>query len=326
MAEELSDLDEFLARAVDRQIAEQRALRETLEGLTRAVEALGAKPTEPSGPDLAAEIRGFKDSILVSMQRLTASQATPQPAGPPSPELTDDFARLQSSMTGVSADVEGIAQALIDLNAGLREWATGVDRGIADVRDAIEHQEGVARPLGSISPENVFDEIEKRMKESVELSLYLADQIEEFDRSLERITDLPARLEGILTQGMRRTLAASAKLDTQATTAVGDAAAALDSYVDQIEETIARFAESGSTLQQLGDGQAELATRLDDLYDAIQELAQGGDPKAASIMKPKAVRTSKPQAKRETRAPRKAKSKRPSRKTATPPPDDASAD
>ena len=45
-----TDLDEFLARAVDRQIAEQRALREALQELTNAVRELQARPTQAAAP------------------------------------------------------------------------------------------------------------------------------------------------------------------------------------------------------------------------------------------------------------------------------------
>ena len=44
-----TELDEFLSRAVDRQVAEQRALREALNALRDAVSELRLPPAPPPG-------------------------------------------------------------------------------------------------------------------------------------------------------------------------------------------------------------------------------------------------------------------------------------
>src|SRR5687767_7221065 len=115
-----ADLDEFLARAVDRQIAEQRALRETLTALTQAVNALGAQgggldpddlsdrvraATRAAIDPIVAEMRTLSDNVLTTVQRTTGTTS-----GAPS----QDVEQLSASVGGVAADIEGIAQALIE--------------------------------------------------------------------------------------------------------------------------------------------------------------------------------------------------------------------
>jgi hypothetical protein len=375
------ELDEFLARAVDRQIAEQRALRETLTALTQAVNALGAQGASLDPDDLSdrvraatraaiepivAEMRTLGDNVVTTVQR-----SAPTSTDPVAP--SDDIEQLNASVGGVAADIEGIARALIDLNAGLRDWAAGVDATIASVREGVEEIRAVAladqermggrEPTGlTTGPHDALvldvpdadliegspllpprtaaderDEIAKRIKDSVELSLYLADQIEEFDRVLKSMGDLPQRLEGVVAQGMRRTLAARAKLDSEATIVLDDALASLDEYVDKMSESVGRFGNSEETLRKLGLGQVELASRLDSLYEAVHELAQGSRTRAASLTKakpkrkppaPKPARTAKAtkeRAKRATRAEKatKERSKRATRRTKSAQPPDA---
>ena len=365
------ELDEFLARAVDRQIAEQRALRETLAALTQAVNALGAQgggfdpddlsdrvraATRAAVDPIVSEVRTLSDNVLTTVQRSTSTTSGASGAG------SEDVEQLAASVGGVAADIEGIAQALIDLNAGLREWAAGVDATIEGVRDGVEEIRDIAlasqEPTGSqdalvldvpdadlvegspLLPAPSLgaeerEEIDKRIKESVELSLYLADQIEEFDRVLKSMGDLPQRLEGVVASGMRRTLAARAKLDNEATIVLDDALASLDEYVDRMSDTIGRFGNSEETLRKLGLGQVELASRLDSLFEAVHELAQGQKTRAASLTKPRAKRKpAKPAPKpaRTTKAKRAAKatkerSKRAARRTkSSKSPDAASTD
>ena len=77
---------------------------------------------------------------------------------------------------------------------------------------------------------------DERIKEIVELSLYLADQIEGFDRVIAGMGDLPNKLEGVVSQALRRTLTARAKLDSEAEAALDDALAALDEHVDTMSD------------------------------------------------------------------------------------------
>jgi hypothetical protein len=371
-----TDLDEFLARAVDRQIAEQRALREALQELTNAVHELQARPAPapapasgpafdpaemeariaravasatpaidpaeieariaravasavPSAPSgrtvdpaeiegrvsravasstevLVNELRDLRSTVLPGLQRATEASSG-------SRAIEHDMAILRDAVGGVSADVEGIAQALIDLNAGLRDWADGIDQNIEVVKDAVQQArdvavraeelqadtlermpdrradslpllpvEGEIVPDVAIAPRDVTAEIEQRVKETIELSLYLADQIESFDKAIANLGDLPSRLEGTISQALKRTLAARAKLDHDAETALDEAVATLDEHVATIGD-----------LSGIAEMQARLESGLDAIAEAIDRSADGGLPRAGTSLARATVRSQK---------------------------------
>lgn len=326
------ELDEFLARAVDRQVAEHRALRETLAALTEAVNALRPPPsldpedlsdrmlaaTRSAIDPVVTEIRVLSDNVLTSVQRATAATEAPE-AG--------ELSELRGSVGRLSSDIEGIAQALIDLNAGLRDWATGVDEKIADVGDAVEQVRELASRTRAPAPAaSTHPDIDQRMKETIELSLYLADQIEEFDKVLGEISDLPQRLEGVVSQGMRRTLAASAKLEREASTAIDETLVSLDDSIDRMSETLARFGESEETLRKLGLGQAELASRLAAVSEAVHELAEGRSARAAGLTKAKPTKKATRDAGRKPGTRSTSKTTKRGTKRAAPKADDVSTD
>ena len=355
-----TELDEFLARAVDRQIAEQRALRESLQELSAAVRELQSRPPpapptldlgeldarirrgmEANAQNFTAQLREFSASILPEIAR--ASEGAKG-----SRAIEHDLSILRDAIGGLSADVEGIAQALIDLNAGLREWAEGVDRNMDGVRatiedlreltsrtqqlqsDAVKQQVdalaaaeerlvsrqaeaiavveerfaaqpeiavgevvepaepeltvpppvAVAEPVELAPPRDFTSEIEQRVKETIELSLYLADQIEGFDKVLGNLGDLPTRLEGVIAQALKRTLAARAKLDREAETALDEVVATLDEHV----ATIGDLSFTAEGIRQIATGQAELATGLHALAEAIDRSSEGRAPRARSAI------------------------------------------
>jgi uncharacterized phage infection (PIP) family protein YhgE len=337
-----SELDEFLARAVDRQIAEQRALRESLQALTQAVRELQTRPApapapspppQPAAPaidiaDLDArmkrameataaavggELRELRSSVLPNLERAIDASGGMR-------ALEQQVGSVRESVTSLSADVEGIAQALIDLNAGLRDWAEGVDRDVDVVRDAVQQVREVAAraeelqaqaieaaeerraqpeapllppepamvdvdetgiihaPAVTISPIEISAEIEQRVKETIELSLYLADQIEAFDKAISNLGDLPTRLEGVISQALKRTLAARAKLDREAETALDEVVATLDEHVQSIGD----LTHTAATVRELADGQSQLASGLAAIAEAIDRSSEGLLPRAAS--------------------------------------------
>jgi hypothetical protein len=456
-----AELDEFLARAVDRQIAEQRALRDTLQRLSEDLSDLTSRPAPTIDVDqIDARIKEHVDEMATSI------------AG-----------ELRGAVAGVSADVEGIAQALIDLNSGLREWADGIDHNLTSVLRTVESVRGVANDLreqhersaesirtataqaqtlnaevleatrnasargqelhdemlksvetmrtitsgiqeqqteakeviqttaaqaqalnaevldatknnatqlqeiaaqvqamtaqaqtltaqaqamntevleasrasakhsfevlettrsiadetrtlhgqlldtmrtaaeqsrevhavlmetlrleeeaareaeleaelleepeiieepepapivpaeGELIPAPVESEIERQVKETIELSLYLADQIEDFDRVIGKLSDLPTRLEGVISQALKRTLAARSKLDRDAEVALDEVLTVLDEHA----ERAGRVADNQDVVHELTEAQADLAERVDALHaemlDHLEALA-----------------------------------------------------
>lgn len=374
------ELDEFLARAVDRQIAEQRALRESLQELSTAIKELQSRP-QPSAPsiDLAdldsrirrameansqmfsAQLREFSASILPEIARAGEGAKG-------SRAIEHDLSILRDGIGSLSADVEGIAQALIDLNAGLRDWAEGVDRNIDAVRGTVDHLRDVATrteqlqseavqlqanavaaaeeraaalaaaeeraaaqaaqateavhvaqtaaqsaaevavaevveqlpaipdipevpvveaaPVELAPPRDVTAEIEQRVKETIELSLYLADQIESFDKAIANLGDLPTRLEGVIAQALKRTLAARAKLDREAETALDEVVATLDEHIGHVGDLSA----TAEGVRDLAAGQQQIAVGLRALADAIDRSYEGRAPRAVSSISKSARR------------------------------------
>lgn len=312
-----SDLDEFLTRAVDRQIAEQRALRETLTELTDAVRELIERPmldidaltehvrrvTQNNQQAIAAEFTDFRESALPGIQR--AIDATHSVKA-----IEQDVTGVRETVNVVSADVEGIAQALIELNAGLREWSDGVDRSIAgstqavrQLRESVEHYREIAErepeppveaPIVNVDTGPVIEQPEiadaelleeaiitraatsdaafiQRTEESVEMVLHLADQIEDFDGVISRMADLPLKLEGVVAQALRRAMAGRAKLDREAENALDDVVATLDKHVEKMAHTVQSFTENEESLRKLTLGQIELSSRVESLYSALLE-------------------------------------------------------
>jgi methyl-accepting chemotaxis protein len=409
-----AELDEFLARAVDRQIAEQRALRESLTQLSRVVAELHARPAPAPAVDLDDLEARVKRAIDATAQRFTSElrelRATVLPSIDRAVEASGgirsvetDIGTLRDAVGGLSADVEGIAQALIDLNAGLRDWAEGVDRNVdavreaaqqsrdalAESRDAVQQTRGAleetrhamqetrgaaevsrdavlrsqgvveesrdamvrsqgaleesrdavlesrnaleesrdavlqvrdiatrveersaqaveavddryaeSRPLlpvegefidvdetgaipvtevTALAPRDFGSEIEQRVKETIELSLYLADQIESFDKAISNLGDLPTRLEGVISQALKRTLAARAKLDREAEMALDEVVATLDEHVENIGD----LADTATTVRELAAGQARLASGLEAIAEAIDRSSEGRPSRAA---------------------------------------------
>ncbi len=295
-----ADLDEFIARAVDRQIAEQRALRDTIGELRDAIKTLDAKPSGLDTDELTEQLRRLTrvntDAVLAEMREMRDNLLAAPERERDTRLVTEELGGLQEAVGTASADIEGIAQALIDLNAGLRAWADDVDRSIGSIGenvDNIREQTATTRelqtqtldevraiveddePVDHTDPELVRSittfqsDIQQRMKESVELSLYLADQIENFDQVLTKFGDVPERLEGIVSQALKRTLAARAKLDTDAQAWLNDALTALDDHVARIEETTADLGKTADALRTLKSGQSELASRVDSLQKGV---------------------------------------------------------
>ncbi|MEX0873799.1 MAG: hypothetical protein WD646_12040 [Actinomycetota bacterium] len=347
------ELDDFLSRAVDRQIAEQRALTESLTELRQAVEELATREAGPSeAPQALTEALGeLRDAVhklsnrasepidLRELDKLIRGVSEGEvatfvkefkelrglllPGGATSGnaaatrDLSQDVEGVKEAVAGVAADIDGIAQALIDMNSGLRGWAEGVDANLDSLRDGVERVREVAsasRELlsgdgdrgGDLMTTRV-EGIEERVNETAQLSLYLTDQVEALDKLLSRVGDLPMKLEGVVAQALRRTLATRAKLDKEAEGAIDDVLGAVDEQLEHFSGALQRFAADEGQLHKLEVGQAELTAlleslrasvtaRLDEIESerrrteqelarAIDRSAKGQDPRAQDSLK-----------------------------------------
>jgi ABC-type transporter Mla subunit MlaD len=318
-----SSLDDILARAVERQISEQRALREALEELRDAIGQPPGTPMTVAGApvdiDSAVLERSLREAVetsaasLVDHVRDIRSMLAPHldreaKTSKAVGGLTDELRATREAVGAVSADVEGIAQALIDLNAGLRHWATGVDRNVETIQETIEELRDLPRkrgrrrrsagedveegeedevPVAEAVAETVqeaegplagrFDVMEERIKETAELSLYLSDQIEDLDRLMGKVGELPTKLEGVVAQALRRTLTTRSKLDKEAQTALDDVLGELDQHLDGLSSVLQRFGESDDHFRKIELNQIELTSRIESLQDAFIERLETND-------------------------------------------------
>lgn len=331
-----ADLDEILTRAVDRQIAEQRALRQTLDELREAVREIAERPAaridlssfeerlkstidlsgledrirtivESSGRSAGDQIRSLVETSVLGASESTFASISEQlrsfreavvprlEQGVAAPEvhaLRDEMGQVRDLVGGVSTDLEGIAQALIDFNSGLRQWASGIDESVSSIRLTVGDlyavatqpapaelaKPGAPQPAAETTTETRKVEtdgdeppkaIEDRIRETAELSEYLADQIEDLDGLMGRLTELPNQLEGVVSQALKRTLTARAKLDQEAETALDDVLAALDEHVTQLSEVIGRFEQEEDHIRKLALEQVELSSRIESLQEAF---------------------------------------------------------
>lgn len=354
----LAELDAVLERAVERQVAEQRALRQALDQLRDAVESVDRGATAPAAAevDLGAIDEGVRRAVEAAVAKLSGELRDVRGALDPQTELTSNvnqmvrsfreelktlhsqISSVEGDVAGVGADIEGIAQALIDLNAGLRTWADDVDASVKSLRDTVdsireltqtravaEAAEVTEPPAPPADPEAEarIGRIEQQVKETAELSLYLTDQIEDLDRIIKSLGELPDKVEGAVTQAMRRAVTARTKLDQDVSTLLDDLTSALEEGTERLAEVLDSLDASG--LRKLTLGNVELASQVASLHEtvvarlgaaeteqrraievlarAIDRWAKGQDPRALEGLTKGAVPRKRPSA----RTPRRTK-------------------
>jgi len=297
-----AELDEFLSRAVDRQIAEQRALREALNDLRTAVEALRSRPVEASIDQaalderivhLAQEVREATRTEVAALRDeladLRAAVSSQAPLVLDQPEV--DLSPVRDDLTTVNANVDGIAQALIDLNAGLREWANGVDEGLTSLvrsvngvkaiadearRAATAANESLALEVQTRSDDDLDDlvddrlvQVEERIEETGRLAMGIRDRLDEFEQVASGMRELPKAIEGTVSQAVRRAMAARAKLDREAEQAMDETLAAVDEQLDALYDAISKISGPDDHVRKIELGQIELGSRLDSLQETF---------------------------------------------------------
>lgn len=249
------------------------------ERVQNAIHGSVAGATESSLAALSDQLRSFREAVVPRLEQATEANAAVR-------AVSEEIGSIREVVSGVSTDIEGIAQALIDFNGGLRQWATGLDETVGSIRLTVGEIYAVAtqpRPSEtgvpaddtaslSASGNGQKDKpagIEERIKETAELSEYLADQIEDLDGLMGRLTELPQQLEGVVSQALKRTLTARAKLDKEAETALDDVLEALDEHVNQLSAVLERFEQEEDHIRKIALEQVELTSRIESLQSTF---------------------------------------------------------
>jgi len=291
------DLDEFLSRAVDRQVAEQRALREALNDLRAAVETLATRQ-----PDEAPAIDRTMHAEVAAMRRelaeLCAIVATSQPA--PVVNAPDvDMTPVRDELTTVNANIDGIAQALIDLNSGLRDWAAGVDEGLTTLARSVNAVKKIAddaRTAATAANESLalevadknddeldslvddkLEQVEARIEETGQLAINIRDRLDEFERIAGAMRAIPKTVEGTVAQALKRAMAARAKLDREAEAAMDETLAAVDEQLEALHEAVGSLQTSDDGVRKVALGQIELTNRMEAMQEALLERIEESD-------------------------------------------------
>lgn len=318
------------------------------ENLRNAVQGSILGASETTFASLSEQLRALREALVPRLEHAVAASDAVR-------AVWEEMGAVRQLVGGVSTDVEGIAQALIDFNSGLRQWATGLEENIGAIRKTVgdiqqvalapppvpvvpaeperkpvpkadDQRKGKARKGRDVveEPEPLQSAVDDRIKETADLSAYLADQIEDLDGVMARLGELPQQLEGTVSQALRRTLTARAKLDREAETALDDVLASLDDHVNQLTGLLERFETEEDHIRRLALEQVELGSRIESLQESFlnrleaveAERRHGEEALASAIdrshrgLSPRALESLAKPAKRRVRtsqvAPRKA--------------------
>jgi hypothetical protein len=97
--------------------------------------------------------------------------------------------------------------------------------------------------------------------------LYLNDQIEDLDGVLKRLGELPEKVDGVVAQAMRRTLAARAKIEQEATNTFDEVAGDLEENLQRL--TVALGTLDDATLRKVTLGHVDLSSRVESLHETL---------------------------------------------------------
>ncbi|HVE92705.1 MAG TPA: hypothetical protein VNE62_10490 [Actinomycetota bacterium] len=217
---------------------------------------------------------------------------------------------LKVALTAASGDVKTLAQAMLDLNGGLREWSDRLEQRIAGLatallqalRDLTLSQEAalssvadevaaatadMRRELGDQMHDTTrslgsrLDGVREQLVESRELTGYLRDQTEDLDKVLGGLGDVPQRLEGVVAQALRRALTVRAGLMAEAEKVMTQVFAPIESRAQDLAASLEAASASveeaklDEDLRLMAVRQDELAARVDEIQDSIEaQLAE----------------------------------------------------
>lgn len=319
-------LEDLLSSAVERQISEQRELQEVLSGIREAVDALRSELSAPpaaADPELRQRIDELPAALFKGVREALAPQfEVPEALERTLEELRDRLAdgptqtapgleagaveEIGGLVRTASQDVQALAQAMLDLNAGLREWAEGIEErvgglgrslveGLHDL--AVAQQEALGALGGAVTTSTTelrrdlrgvvrdtartlgdrLDGVDERLVEAGELSRYLRDQTEDLDRVLSGLGEVPQRLEGVVAQALRRALTIRAGLVREAEKTLERVLSPVEEKLDRLVtslETVAESMEPGrfdEELQTLAEGNDGLRQDVEERIGGLEE-------------------------------------------------------
>jgi tetrahydromethanopterin S-methyltransferase subunit G len=308
----ISQLHSRLDAIEDRLVAPASAINEAaleridsrLDGVEDRIESLVGAVSQASARSLDPATVGAIDSILAGLEELRGQMAelgmrVVGRAGVGDEEAEDD---LRILMEASAEDVRGLAQAMLDLNTGLRSWAERIDERISAlarsvleaIRDLASAQKEAFEDIGrSVTSSGMTEEVrdavrattrtlaarlkglEERVVEAGDLSRYLKDQIEDLDRVLGVLTAVPEKIDGVVAQAVRRATTARAGLAQQAQKALEQVLGPVGGDLERFAEVLrgaAEAAEGGhlaDEVRRIALHQVELTSRLEALQETI---------------------------------------------------------
>lgn len=267
------DLNGIVAGAVERQIAEQRALSERLAALEQGVagcvrEAVKAadqrlEQIDRGLADASADLRSLAEAV-VDLSRATKEHVDTLEAriGALASTLGDGLAGLAQ---GQAAALDRLAASIASVAGGMTEPAS---EKLTEAASELVARTHVLSQRAS--------EIESQVTETSEVTAYLRDQAEDFDRLLYAMSKVPDRLDAVVAQALRRVNAVRAGLVKEAKEAVGRAMEPVAERVDDLIDVLSVLPDLESTdavsVRKLELAQIEMVARLDDLAGRVAQV------------------------------------------------------
>lgn len=255
----LEAYEEILASAVDRQLAEQRELAQTLSSLRGHLDALDTDVRSS-----AHDVEGLAAAVL-ELNKILRDRFG---------EATAETTSLESRVTSLAATIgEGLRELAAAQENALEGLGAAISAAIESIRADLR---GIRESVASFADR--FATLETSFGEARDLVGYMRDQSEDFDKVLSGIGDVPERLEGVVSQALRRGLTARAGLAREAEKALGGVVAPVEERLAQLLEELqdveAPKGRGGSQVREdvrrLALGQVELSSRLEDLVAYIE--------------------------------------------------------
>ena len=180
----------------------------------------------------------------------------------------DALEELGHAMTRTSDALADRQEGLAEANrAALDDAAERITSG-GDLRERLSAV--VADAFGALGDD--LAAVRERLQEGEDLTKYISDQVEDLDKVIGGLGEVPAKLEALIAQALRRASTVGAALDKEVETALGRALAPVSDRIDEMSaslDSVASDDSEGAELKRLGLRLVELESRVAEAHDAL---------------------------------------------------------